>query len=130
MRACVWCQRKAELGWYGDAKIHHCRTCHRTWTGTSQAHCVSCHHHFSSNSAADRHLVNDSCYPPQEVRDSNGVPKLGLRKDKYGYTWSFAGDGTPWWLALHVDPDEVDVRDDGRATDQGGIMPTSKSAAL
>lgn len=126
MKICQWCQKRAEIGWYGDPKIHHCRDCHRTWTGTSQAHCVNCHHHFSSNSAADRHLVNDSCYPPQEVRDSNGVPKLGLRKDKYGYTWSFAGDGTPWWLALHVDPEEVDIRDDASADSQGGEIPASE----
>lgn len=130
MKPCGWCMNKAELGWYGDPKIHHCRDCHRTWTGTSQAHCVNCHHHFSSNSAADRHLVNDSCYPPQEVRDSNGVPRLGLRKDKYGYTWSFAGDGTPWWLALHVEADTLDITDDGQAADQGGIIPAPESAAL
>jgi hypothetical protein len=50
--------------------------------------------------------------PPQEVRDSSGTPRLGLRQDKYGYTWSFAGDGTPWWLALHVDHEGLEIQPD------------------
>jgi hypothetical protein len=124
---CSWCRRREELGWYGDAKIHHCRTCHRTWTGTSQAHCVKCHHHFSSNSACDRHLTNELCTPPQECRSRDGVPLLGLRKDKYGYTWSFAGDGSPWWLARHP---ILDITDEGPADPEGGITPDPSPAGL
>jgi len=120
---CTWCEVRAELGWYGDAKIHHCRDCHRTWTGTAQVHCVRCHHHFSSYSACDRHLLDEMCQPPQEVRDKDGVPRLGLRQDKYGYTWSFAGDGTPWWLARHV-------TDEGAAEGPGVTTPAPGSSSV
>lgn len=129
MRTCSWCRTREELGWYGNAKIHHCRTCHRTWTGTTQVHCVSCHHHFSSYSACDRHLKDELCAPPQECRDKDGVPLLGLRKDKYGYTWSFAGDGTPWWLALHVDPEDM-IEDDRQAETPEVITPGASAPPL
>lgn len=129
MKPCQWCEKRNEIGWYGDAKIHHCRDCHRTWTGTSQVHCVRCHHHFSSHSACDRHLLNEICQPPQEVRDKDGVPRLGLRQDKYGYTWSFAGDGTPWWLATHVEGQEVDITDDRQEQEPGGTTPAPDAAA-
>lgn len=101
MKPCLLCKERVELGHYRNPKLHHCRDCHRTWTGTSQAHCVGCHHHFSSNSAADRHVIDGECRPPEQCVTSNGVPLLGLRTDKWGRTWSFAGDGTPWWLAKH-----------------------------
>ena len=125
MRGCQLCTYREAHGWWGNPKLHHCRDCHRTWTGTAQVHCVRCHHHFSSYSACDRHLVDEMCKPPQEVRDAEGIPKLGLRQDKYGYTWSFAGDGTPWWLATHVLPDSLTIEDEESAGSQGGDIPAS-----
>jgi len=38
------------------------------------------------------------------MKDSHGIYILGLRVDKWGRTWSYAGDGTPWWLAKHEMP--------------------------
>lgn len=113
MRECAICKVKAEKGWWGDPQIHHCRECHRSWSGTTQAHCVSCHHHFSTNSASDRHLVDGMCKPPSECFTTNGVPLLGLRTDKFGRTWSFVGDGTPWWLAQH---EIADQREEGQVS--------------
>ena len=87
-------------------QTHHCRECHRSWTGHTQAHCVSCHSHFSTPSAFDKHITDEGCRQPEQLRDKHGNYVLGLRVDKWGRTWSFAGDGTPWWLSQHLTLDQ------------------------
>jgi hypothetical protein len=102
---CEACEFFKERGYY-PKQTHHCRTCHRSWTGYTQAHCASCHSHFSTPSAFDRHMTDAGCRQPEELRNKDGSYVLGLRVDKWGRTWSFAGDGTPWWLSQHEMPSE------------------------
>lgn len=58
---------------YADVHAHwpmpgtHCRDCHRSWTGTGQAHCTICHEQFASNGVSDRHWTKSGHVQPSEV---------------------------------------------------------------
>lgn len=83
---CPICARKAELGWWGDSNISHCRTCHRTWNRqTKQAHCATCHEHFSTPGNFDFHLApvgaSPCCREPGTVTNRAGELRLRLRDD-------------------------------------------------
>lgn len=41
-----------------------CVGCGKDWTGHSRCHCGSCHQHFSSVSAFDRHRKDFQCVHP------------------------------------------------------------------
>lgn len=83
----------------------HCRDCHRTWTSKSEAHCVRCHHHFSSHTAADLH--DPYCTPDTETtrkrlisaRRGGGKPVLAVRDRKHGsvfVSWTPDDGDKPW----------------------------------
>jgi hypothetical protein len=89
---CVPCSNAEIRGWWGpDHKGTHCRDCHRSWTGTTQVHCVGCHEHFTSARAFDAHLTH--CAPdaretlPVAVRN-DGNPVFVLRDLNDGPAWS------------------------------------------
>lgn len=123
---CEACSFYSLKGYY-PKQTHHCRTCHRSWTGTAQAHCVRCHSHFSTSSSFDRHVTDEGCRQPEELRDKRGNFILGLRVDKWGRTWSFAGDGTPWWLAEHQMPNAPPISEDGTMPPLSSPAPESSS---
>jgi hypothetical protein len=65
-----------------------CGDCQGSWTGTTKAHCVTCHETFASNSVSDLHWVGRRCANPATVIDANGARKL--TKDDEG-TWQLVG---------------------------------------
>lgn len=87
---CPLCLSASSTGWWGVNGVTHCRVTHRTWklTQTRQAHCETCHEHFSSPSGFDMHLKKGDaggCRPPGEV-GSPSVPALIQSEDGM---WSF-----------------------------------------
>ena len=44
-----------------------CGTCAREWNGTRECHCATCHLHFGSVSAFDRHRRDFACLPVAEI---------------------------------------------------------------
>lgn len=103
---CRVCAHSKSTGSFGLAGKTHCRDCHRTWSGTTQAHCVRCHQHFSCVRAADRHMVfadeldSGYCLHPSDVLNKREEHVLAVRVDVHGPTWHFAEDrvfflGTP-----------------------------------
>ena len=66
----------------GYRPLAHCRDCHRTWKGYSQAHCASCCTHFTSDSAFDKHLASpkapEDCYDPATLTKADGSPLFKL----------------------------------------------------
>lgn len=64
-----------------------CR-CGRQWTGLSQAHCPTCHEHFSSVPNFDRHRPGSGgCKHPSEVTKRNGEPAFRASQNRLGITW-------------------------------------------
>lgn len=88
MSDCARCKHREDHGWWGTLPTEqidkkgevvvispsHCgdtnvagvlrEGCHRDWTGVREAHCVVCHEHFASNTAADRH---EHSVPPEDM---------------------------------------------------------------
>lgn len=64
-----------------------CRDCDRIWTGTAQAHCATCHRHFSTTSGFDLHLSSKGCSEPYAIRRKCGFPRFKVVEHKYGPTW-------------------------------------------
>ena len=60
-----------------------CR-CGRSWAGLAQAHCATCHNHFSTVSNFDKHRVQGLCY----------IDGADLKQQwgPYGVTWVGAED--------------------------------------
>lgn len=61
--------------------------CGRQWTGLSQAHCTTCHHHFSTVTNFDRHRPGGNCLHPAALTDRNGKPLFKPVTNNYGVTW-------------------------------------------
>lgn len=55
-----------------------CRTCDTTWYGLTECHCATCHHHFGSIDAFDRHrqgpVDTRHCVDPAVVVRGDGKP--------------------------------------------------------
>jgi hypothetical protein len=64
---CCVCTESRPGTWPRWFKGFHCRRCHSSWTGRQAAHTICCHRTFSSNSAADGHLVLGVCTDPAEL---------------------------------------------------------------
>lgn len=69
-----------------------CNVCQRSWTGTTKAHCVTCHETFASNSVSDLHWTGRTCTDPSSVVDVNGARKL--TQDDEGI-WQLVGKRSP-----------------------------------
>jgi hypothetical protein len=85
---CPLCAFADAHGWWGREGTH-CRGCHRTWAAFGQAHCATCHNHFSTPTAFDRHLAPRGCLDPSEVRTKDGTPRLILRDGPSGPLWGW-----------------------------------------
>ncbi len=74
------------------AAINSCGGCDRRWNSTSEAHCATCHCHFSTVANFDRHRVNGTCADPATLTDRHGQPILRPVERPGGPTWV---GGTP-----------------------------------
>lgn len=64
-----------------------CR-CGRQWTGLAQAHCPTCHRHFSTVANFDRHRPGTKgCQDPATLTRRNGNPVFKPTENAYGTTW-------------------------------------------
>lgn len=69
-----------------------CR-CGREWTGLSQAHCPTCHRHFSTVANFDRHRPGSTgCQYPADVLNRKGEPVFKATVNRFGTTWVGAGE--------------------------------------
>lgn len=51
--------------------------CGREWTGANQAHCPTCHEHFSTVALFDRHRAGEGgCKDPAMLRDRHAALAL------------------------------------------------------
>lgn len=69
---------------------HHPGTCRcgRAWHSLTEAHCRTCHRHFGSVDAFDRHHPGRTdCPDPSSLRSANGNPVLRLVDRANGPTW-------------------------------------------
>lgn len=92
---CDPCVYAAEHGWWGSSVNGgtHCRRCHRTWAGKTEAHCTVCCQHFTSNRVADKH--DPYCTPDRTVcserlrvaTQKDGSPVFGVRERISGKVW-------------------------------------------
>lgn len=93
--ACAVCASRRPDGSLADLSISHCRHCHRTWSRTTrQAHCATCHEHFTTPGNFDLHLapvnwLGDPCRSPKHVTTKTGEARLRLRDDG---VWTGAGE--------------------------------------
>lgn len=54
-----------------------CQGCGLAWTSRSEAHCSSCHEHFTGPGIFDQHIRAAGCTPPGELRHGRtGKPIL------------------------------------------------------
>ncbi len=67
-QSCGVCEYIRVHGWVGPGGRHHCKRCHRTWTGSTQMHCVTCHSQFSNPTACALHETRDACQDPALVK--------------------------------------------------------------
>jgi hypothetical protein len=76
----------------------HCHTCHRSWRGWAEIHCVGCHEHFSSDDALQLHQTGVKCRPPADVKGKEtGKPVFRIRQSPLATTWVRADDrDLPW----------------------------------
>jgi hypothetical protein len=72
-----------------DRDFTQCQACGRRWTGKTECHCPSCHQHFGSPTAFDRHLVGGRCLPAHEMIEPSktGIPRLTPTTRKTGTVW-------------------------------------------
>jgi hypothetical protein len=87
---CPACTFADQNGYWGPSVKGgtHCRTCHRSWTGLTEIHCVLCCEHFSNIGNLDRHKTRTgACIPPASVVDKAGVPFLKVKPSASGPTW-------------------------------------------
>ena len=89
---CLVCEHVEQRGMYPPRVPAHCGTCHRSWTGHTQAHCASCCVHFSSDRAFDRHLAppkaNADCFDPASLTKSDGSPLFKIVEHVSGPVWT------------------------------------------
>lgn len=76
-------------------KGSHCYGCHASWRGIAAAHTKCCHLTFSSNLAADLHLVRGKCTDPALVQDED---------ERFVFDAVVRADGNVYWTPL--DPSE------------------------
>jgi hypothetical protein len=64
-------------------------TCGRKWGegAKREAHCATCHCHFSTVRNFDLHRPQGKCAPPESVLDKDGEPKLRGRETVWGITY-------------------------------------------
>lgn len=61
--------------------------CGRRWRGLAQAHCPTCHAHFSSVSGFDRHRSTGRCADPATITDPHGRPHFKPVDSDWGRMW-------------------------------------------
>jgi hypothetical protein len=62
--------------------------CGRQWTGLAEAHCPTCHEHFSTVANFDRHRPGKGgCQPPSLMRGRDGDLVFRPSRGPYGITW-------------------------------------------
>lgn len=97
-RTCEICAFIDENGYYPRIKQGrstavisggHCRSCHRTWMGSSEVHCEGgCCRQFSGIVAYDAHRVGDVCRDPSALKMKDGeTDRFRIVKRKHGYVW-------------------------------------------
>jgi hypothetical protein len=75
-------------------------TCGREWNGLAQAHCPTCHAHFSTVGNFDRHRPGSAgCQDPATLTRSNGERLFKPVLSALGTTWAENSDR----------PDQADV---------------------
>jgi len=92
---CGPCGHAERRGWFGPdhSGKTHCRDCHRSWTGKTEAHCATCHEHFGSVDPFDAHLelcTADTADVRERLADlsrTSGNPVLALRERASGPVW-------------------------------------------
>lgn len=98
-RGCEVCQRVLDTHWVGlvaGRAGSHCAGCCRSWTSPVEAHCATCHAHFSTPRAFDAHFARDGSHlDPATVRRRDGRPRFVARERPLGVTWAPAFYGTP-----------------------------------
>lgn len=104
MPECGICAYAAEHGsWPHDHKGTHCADtmeftglnlgCHRSWSGSTEAHCVVCHQHFTSEGVATLHepyCTEDRTEAPERLRVATtkaGSPVFGTSQRRDGEVW-------------------------------------------
>lgn len=74
--------------WPKDHRGTHCRDCHRSWTGLKEAHCVTCHEHFSTDAHAESHRGSrGACVHPASVLRKDGEARMRLTDRGSGPVW-------------------------------------------
>lgn len=61
-----------------------CGKCGRKWMGLAEAHCPTCHRHFSTVSNFDKHRPNGLCVEPLALEDRHGVKKFKIHHGPWG----------------------------------------------
>jgi hypothetical protein len=87
---CPVCSESPPGAWPRWFRGTHCRRCHASWSGRTAAHATCCHRTFSSNNAADAHLVRGHCTDPAELKAFEQVE----RADGNRYWTPTAGVGS------------------------------------
>lgn len=74
-----------------------CGGCDRVWTGIAEAHCTTCHRHFTGITAFDEHRGGPDddrrCADPAMLVDGRGDPKLSERLRASGPVWGSPSAG-------------------------------------
>lgn len=90
---CATCKHADEHGWWGPDHIGtHCRGCHRSWTGKREAHCLTCHEHFSTPANFDAHLTSHGCRNPWLVKTRTGRKLMKPVQRASGRVWVGSGE--------------------------------------
>lgn len=91
--ACGTCAYAVVHGWWGpDHQGTHCRGCHRSWRSRREAHCATCHAHFTSPSAFGLHLTSRGCVDPATLRAKSGALVLVEQERAHGVVWACFGE--------------------------------------
>ena len=82
-----------------------CGGCDRVWSGNAQAHCSTCHEHFGSDSAADRHSEGRYDVPRGHPDERRCIPverfgELIGKAQKPRLVLTQRADGPVWVTAL------------------------------
>jgi hypothetical protein len=89
--------------------------CGRQWTGAAEAHCRTCHRHFASVTAFDRHQpARGGCPDPSTLR-RGGNPALKVTDRGGGPIWTtWASDESlAAFAARRADARKANARDGG-----------------
>ena len=75
-------------------KLGRCGYCKYEWNALGQAHCSTCHEHFNSTAAFDRHRKDFECIPVADFDKPHGKQGLPL------LVRTVRADGNVWVTAL------------------------------